>query len=88
MFLLVRASKDSREPPKKKKIIPQSIIKWRLLCNSLMEEIQNAVHIPNADSEANPQASKEIFRGLVDFMDSLVEVTKDMLAMGPDQYGT
>jgi hypothetical protein len=41
-YLLVRAAKDSREPPKKKKVTPPSIIKWRLLCNHLLGEIQKA----------------------------------------------
>ena len=46
-YLLVRASKDSREPPKKKKVIPQSIIKWRILCNSLLAEIRKAISVPS-----------------------------------------
>eukprot|EP01114_Cavostelium_apophysatum_P014494 TRINITY_DN3778_c0_g1_i1.p1 TRINITY_DN3778_c0_g1~~TRINITY_DN3778_c0_g1_i1.p1 ORF type:complete len:520 (+),score=122.28 TRINITY_DN3778_c0_g1_i1:229-1788(+) len=45
-YLLVRAAKDSREPPKKKKVIPDSIVRWRLLCDQLLSEITKAVRIP------------------------------------------
>eukprot|EP01117_Protostelium_nocturnum_P014395 TRINITY_DN5475_c2_g1_i1.p1 TRINITY_DN5475_c2_g1~~TRINITY_DN5475_c2_g1_i1.p1 ORF type:complete len:945 (+),score=308.01 TRINITY_DN5475_c2_g1_i1:168-3002(+) len=47
-YLFVRASKDSREKPKKKKMVPQSIIKWRLLCNQILSDIQAAIRLPQS----------------------------------------
>jgi hypothetical protein len=58
-YLLARAAKDSREPPKKKKVIPDSIIRWRTLCNSLMAEIRKAVSLPLLEYNV-PIASKPV----------------------------
>lgn len=89
-YLLCRASKDSREPPKKKKVIPASIIKWRELCNHLMQEIQNAVKIPKASSSSLPSpdllTTEEVFHHPIQFMDRLVDVAYHLAKTSPLQY--
>lgn len=84
-FLLVRASKDSREPPKKKKTIPPSIIKWRVLCNQFMAEIQNAITQGNKDSE---EEHRDLFQYPVQFMDALVGITKKLSTLPSNQYSS
>lgn len=98
----MRASKDSREPPKKKKVIPDSIIRWRTLCNSLLAEIRKAVSLPplleyNVPSkpivaeninplELTPESTDHIFQYPIKFMDQLVEVSGHLVSVPPDQY--
>jgi len=98
-YLLVRASKDSREPPKKKKVIPPSIIKWRILCNSLLAEIRKAVSFPNLlemraaispenpnPLELTPESTDQMFQHPIKFMDQLVEISNQLISTPPDQY--
>lgn len=54
IYLLIRANKDSRKPPKKKKLIPKPLIKWRMLCDELMDEIRNVVTLPFESQDLNP----------------------------------
>ena len=92
-FLHVRASKDSREPTKKKKIIPQSIIKWRVLCNQLLSEIQEAVSMPLAPvtTSLEPDTRGELtrddfFQYPIRFMDSMVDISRHLATVTSDQY--
>eukprot|EP01119_Soliformovum_irregulare_P002276 TRINITY_DN12560_c0_g1_i1.p1 TRINITY_DN12560_c0_g1~~TRINITY_DN12560_c0_g1_i1.p1 ORF type:complete len:930 (+),score=250.34 TRINITY_DN12560_c0_g1_i1:145-2934(+) len=79
VYLHVRAAKDSREPPKKKKITPVSIIKWRVLCNQFMSEIENALGTAagfgadhHGDSEHHP------LKQPLTFMDELVAIANQL----------
>jgi len=97
-YLLVRASKDSREPPKKKKVIPDSIIKWRILCNSLLAEIRKAISFPGLiegsrpttspenSLELTPESTDHMFQYPIKFMDQLVEISNLLTTVPPDQY--
>lgn len=81
-YLLVRAAKDSRAPPKKKKLIPPSIIKWRVLCDSLLNEIQQVV----SSSTQKEREFEEVFKIPIRFMDNLVGVSKYLYENTPPEH--
>jgi len=96
-YLHVRAAKDSREPPKKKKITPPSIIRWRVLCNQLLTDIQNAIlealnKDPNllanlpANGKVGEMTAEDLFNYQVRFMDSLVDISRHLTTVPSDQY--
>ncbi|PRP78969.1 hypothetical protein PROFUN_13281 [Planoprotostelium fungivorum] len=101
-YLFVRASKDSREKPKKKKMIPESIIKWRLLCNQILSDIQMAIRLPTSPailpkggrgSDMAPPAVlnkqdslDDLFHYPIQFMDNLIDISRHLGTVSKDQH--
>lgn len=80
--MLVRAAKDSRAPPKKKKVIPPSLIDWRVTCNTLLGEVQGAAQIFIRTSSI-----EDPFKAHIEFMDSLISISQNLYTNTvPTQY--
>jgi hypothetical protein len=58
-----------------------------MLCNKLMEDIQEAIVIPDSEeSNMDPQVRQHLFNYPIEFMDSMVEISKNLTTVTPDQY--
>eukprot|EP01118_Nematostelium_gracile_P006827 TRINITY_DN2202_c0_g2_i1.p1 TRINITY_DN2202_c0_g2~~TRINITY_DN2202_c0_g2_i1.p1 ORF type:complete len:713 (-),score=200.74 TRINITY_DN2202_c0_g2_i1:526-2664(-) len=81
-YLFIRANKDSRVPPQKKKLIPKAILKWRNLCDHLLAEIVNAVSIPTlSDGDQTEVNREELFLLPIQFMENMINISKELVAL-------
>lgn len=83
-YLLIRALKDSRNPPQKKKLIPKSLMNWRSICDHLLKEIKAVVVLSGQrDVEID---SEEKFQFSITFLDKLVTISKNLISVPPEKY--